>query len=157
MHKRQRFTKTAPRPIDKRIIVVDQAIVASQTSTTIFTSAFPCTIVGIRWSLNMRTDLASSFSEMVWAIVMVEDGDTVGALSRVDGADFYTPEQNCLVFSAGSFPDNDAGNGPNTRHWEDSTKTMRKFKVGDQLRVIALGLAASQEEFFGVVQFFCKT
>ena len=157
MNKRRRFTRTAPRPIDKRVIVVDQAIVASQTSTTIFDATFPGTVVGIRWSLNMRTDTATSFTEMVWAIVLVEDGNAVGALSRVDGADFYTPEQNLLVFETASFPDSDAGNGPNSIHWTGTTKTMRKLKVGDQVRVIALGLAANQGEFFGAVQFFYKT
>ena len=157
MSKRRRFTKSAARPVDKRLITVVQSVTSTPTDTTLLDIAFPATLVGLRWALSYGGILTSGVSTIAWAIVIVRDGETVNAMSFSDASDFYTPEQNMLAFGVARMPDADAGAGPTSVPWEGTTKTMRKMAVGDELHIIADGNVASQGQLFGVVQFFTKS
>ncbi len=145
------------RPIDKDLIVVLKTISASQQASTLKTTTFPCTLVGLRWDLSLSTILTTTTSFAVWAIVIVTEGDSANAMSTSDASSFYTPEQNVLTFGISTFPDADVGNGPNVVNWNGNTKTMRKLKAGDTVQFIVQGSAAAQGSCHGIVQFFCKS
>ncbi len=147
----------ARRPIDKDLIVVSKTITASQQATTLKTTTFPCTLVGLRWDISMSSQLTTGVSLLSWAIVIVTEGDSANAMSTSDAASFYTPEQNVLTFGLSRYPDADAGAGPVVMHWNNNTKTMRKLKAGDTVQFIVQGSAAAQGSVLGVVQFFCKS
>ncbi len=151
------FSGRARRPIDKKLIVINQSITNAQTSTTLLTVTFPCTVVGLRWDVDLNSILTAGASSNFWAIVVVRDGVTTSTMATSDGADLFTPEQDVLVFGCYRSPDADLGGGPVVKTWQGSTKTMRKLMGGDTLRLIGLGTTATTGTLLGVVQFFCKT
>ena len=147
----------AARPIDKELIVVAQSATTSLLSTTLKSTTFPCTIVGLRWSFSIRSVIASGDSIVSWAIVTTPDGEAANTPSQSNGADFYTPEQNVMAFGVAQVRDTDAGSGPVTIMFEGTTKTMRKLKQGDLLQFISISNVASSASINGVIQFFCKS
>ncbi len=154
--KRARTTVArARRPIDKDLIVVQKTITAAQQTTTLKTTTFPCTVVGIRWEL-MATCIVAGQSTLTWAIVLVKDGEAANTMSITDAATFYAPEQNVLAFGVANFAGTTIGDvTPAT--WQGSTKTMRKLMGGDVLQLLVDGTFATQGSFLGVIQFFCKS
>ncbi len=146
----------AKRPVDKLMIgVFKTSVDATQVTTTLATITFPCTIVGLRWDLGATTDAGTNEGSAFWAVVVVRDGTTIGNLSLSDGGDFYTPEQNVMAFGATILTQNDQVG--KSKHWNGSTKTMRKLMGGDTLVWVAQGVATNTSTFSGVFQFFCKT
>lgn len=145
------------RPIDKELKYVNQTCTNSQTSSTLKTTTFPCTVVGLRWSLSFVTNLTTGSPTINWALVVVRDGLSASTLAISDAADFYTPEQQCLAFGVAHLADIDGTTGPRIQRFEGSTKTMRKLKQGDVMQLICLGDTASTGTLKGVVQFFCKS
>ena len=155
MSKRRRFNTRAARPVDKLLKTVQLSVIATQVSTQLLDITFPATVAGLRWSLSYNHILTTSDANLLWAIVVVRDGETVNSMSASDGANFYTPEQNVLAFGALRPTRTDAGQATYT--WEGNTKTMRKLAVGDELHLIVDGSSAAQGTFLGVVQFFTKS
>ena len=154
-HQRTAFGSSphAKRPIDKSLVAVQlTGINATDQSTTLLAVTFPCTMVGLRWSFTATQDAGTSTSFHHWAIVRNPDGVVLGTLAISDAAAFFEPEQNCLVFGAGTIPNN-----VDSTHYEGSTKTMRKLFVGDKLEFIVKGSATNTCRVDGVIQFFCKT
>ena len=156
MPKRQRtssFTRT-PRPVDKALISVSKSSVgATQVSTTLVNVSFPCTIMGIRWSIATDRSAGTGTSNTRWAIVKVEDGDSANNMVLTDASSFYQPEQNVLAYGVGAMEDE----GPDSIMFEGTTKTMRKMKVGDSIAFIVVGVATNTHNCNGVIQLFCKT
>ncbi len=141
------------RPIDKELVVVAKATVATQVSTVLKTVTFPGTIVGLRWSMGAANDSGTLSTQLVWAIVVVQDGDAANALGLTDAGDFYTPEQNVLAFGSSVA----TGVDQTSVQIDGTTKTMRKLKQGDTLQFIALAEATNTWMIHGVIQFFFKT
>ena len=139
------------------MIAVDQTTTTSLVSTTLKTTTFPCTVVGLRWNVAFVSNSAASDSLTSWAIVVVKDGLAANTPSQSNGADFYTPEQDVLSFGVVRTRDNDSGTGPAIMHIEGSTKTMRKLKQGDLLQFITICTVANGQLVDGVIQFFCKS
>ena len=148
-------TKGPKRPIDKGLIVVNQSASSSQSSTDLADATFPCTIMGIRWSLAIQGNTTTS-ALVSWAIVRVREGRTADTMSQVDGAHFYDPEQDVLAFGVCRTADLDAGTGPAVRHFEGATKAMRKLMVGDKIQFISIA-DANSNPVDGVIQLFCKS
>ncbi len=157
MSKRRRTgpVARARRPIDKDLKVVAHTITTTVVSTTLKTTTFPCTVVGIRWTLTLSSAVAS-IQDVWWALVVVPDGESVNTPAISDGATFYAPEQNVLAFGVGQLMSN-AGDGIQPLMWEGSTKTMRKLKAGDVLALATIGSDANGGLMRGVIQFFCKS
>jgi len=161
--KRQRTSSTsfvprgagAKRPIDKNLVVVNQAVTSTQQQTDLITATFPATVTGLRWSLSALGSAVSA-SMVSWAIVLVKDGVSASTISQSDGAQMYQPEQNVLAFGVFYLADSDAGTGPTVNSWEGSTKTMRKLMGGDKIAFIAKA-NANTVPLDGVVQFFTKS
>ncbi len=160
--KRRRTTpvivsKSAVRPIDKQLInVAGAALDATQDSSTLFTTTFPATITGIRWSLGFVQDAGTATTACKWCIVVARDQITASAISLTDESSMYQPEQNVLAFgSAVSF--NIAGGPAVPTRFEGSTKTMRKLQTGDKILFLAKGEATNTFEYDGTVQFFIKS
>ncbi len=151
-NKRRRITNT-PRPIDKALIAVaNNGIGATQEVSTVINAInAPCTITGLRWSISIQQDGGTGICEGTWAIVVTYGGQTVSTMSHTDASTFYTPESNVLAFGAWSIDNN-----TQTKEFEGSTKTMRKLMLGDQVFLIAKGVATDTSRLFGVVQLFCK-
>ncbi len=146
----------AARPIDKELKVVNQAVTNSVTSTTLKTTTFPGTVVGLRWSCGAQST-STTDAVVHWAIVVIPDGEAANTPATSDGADFYTPEQNVLAFGVFRVANNAETGGNMTHVWEGTTKTMRKLKQGDVLAFITIGNAATSVNLDGVLQFFFKT
>ncbi len=141
------------RPINKSLIAISQdGNDSTDTSTQLFAVTFPCTIVGLRWSLSFFQAAGTAVCLFWWAIVIVRQGVTQATLGVSDGANFFLPESNCLVFGNGSI-DNNVGD----ENFSGTTKTMRKMQGGDSLVFIAKGVGTDTSGVRGVVQFFCKT
>ena len=146
---------TAKRPIDKSLIAISQAA-ATTDETVLFTASTACTIVGLRWSLSFS---GNSTAQVVghWAVIVVYDGYAANSLTTTDGSNFYEPEQNVLTFGCVTLADTDGAiPGPASHVSEGHTKTMRKMKVGDTLRLLSVA-NANTLNVKGVIQFFCKS
>jgi len=142
------------RPIDKELkVVLKEAIAGSQVATTLKTTTFPGTIVGLRWSMEAAQDAGTANSTLQWAIVVTQDGQTPSAMAGSDAADMYTPEQDVLAFGCAVA----TGVDQTSTQFEGTTKTMRKLKQGDVLSFIALSEATNTWIMFGCIQFFFKT
>ncbi len=146
----------ARRPIDKDLIAVSKTISAAQQTTTLKTTTFPCTVVGIRWEFS-ATSIVAAQAQLTWAIVLVKDGDAANTMSTTDAATFYSPEQNVLAYGVGNWPGTTVGDGSLSIQWSGNTKTMRKLMGGDVLQLLVDGNNATQGSFLGVIQFFCKS
>ena len=152
--RRSRFAASR-RNLDKKIVNAVQATDTGQSATVLFTSTFPCTITGIRWSIGV-TGGTTSGCTIYWALIMVRDGDTISTMSTSDGADFYNPEQEVLSFGLFQLDDKDsATGGPVSMTTMGSTKTMRKYMGGDTLQFITISTIAGCS-CRALVQFFCK-
>ena len=155
-HKRARTGFTGgghKRPINKSLIAVQQSgNNATDTSSQLFATTFPCTITGLRWSLAITQDAGAGTAFIHWAIILVKAGVTQDTLAITDGASFFDPETNCLVFGAATI-----ANNVDSKIMEGSTKTMRKMQGGDALVFVAKGSATNTSRIDGVIQFFCKT
>ena len=135
---------------------MNQTPTTSVTATVLKTTTFPCTIVGLRWNFG-ASSITTNDTLLQWAIVLVQDGDSVNTPAQSDGADFYTPEQNVLAFGVIRLEASNSTGGSITWNWEGATKTMRKMKQGDVLNFITLSDTANSIVCDGVVQFFCKS
>lgn len=141
------------RPIDKQIIAVNKTTLAgTQTSTTLATATYPCTITGLRWDFTAVQDGGTGVATGMWAIVKVSDGNSANTISFTDAASTYQPEQDVLAFGTWA-----VDNNTDTQRMNGSTKTMRKLAKGDELIFIARGVATNTTAFFGATQFFCKS
>ena len=150
----QVIRRTAKRPINKRLVAARMTGLTSlQMSTTLRTFTFPGTVTGIRWSISFSNVTINTETPYFWAIIIVKDGKTQSVMATSDAADFYDPEEECLVF--GTLVLTPTGD-PVTVN--GSTKTMRKMNGGDQLMLIAIGkFALETANLDGIVQFFIKT
>ena len=143
------------RPVDKKLVVIAKATVdATQQNTTLVTATFPCTIVGLRWSIGTVCDAGTAGGNFGWVIAIVKDGNTTGNLALTDGGDLYTPEGNVMAFGATV---NGRADGATVVHWHGNTKTMRKLMGGDVLVFSCQGVATNTSKVCGCIQFFCKT
>ncbi len=93
-------------------------------------------------------------TKVFWAIVVVPQGTTASTLAISDGASLYSPEKNVLTFGVANSLTSVA-NVPVM--FEGSTKSMRKFQVGDTMVFISIAEATNTWEAHGVVQYFLKT
>ncbi len=143
------------RPIDKELKFVNLTATTTVASTTLKTTTFPGTVVGLRWDIGAQAS-ASAETVNAWAVVVVPDGEAVNTPALSDGADFYTPEQNVLAFGAFRL-ENATVATDNVFHFEGTTKTMRKLKQGDILAFLVFSDTATSCQVDGIVQFFFKT
>ena len=157
--KRRRVTYASARPIDKRLVWCSHTLTTGGDSTAVVSSSgIPCTAVGFRWSIAVRSSLATAGHSGMWAMVVVPDGESVNSVSTTDGNDLYTPEQNVLAFGVFTFNDVDANTGGNeVQRYDGSTKTQRKLRAGDSIYLISQSTAASSGTLVGIVQMFCRT
>ena len=104
MSKRRRTSRgfvVPKRPIDKSIITITITNAGTtQRSTTLKTTTFPYTVMGLRWSFSIVSTLTTDQVQGIWVIVKVPDGETLQSISLTDGADTYAPEQQVLAFGA---------------------------------------------------------
>lgn len=145
------------RPIEKNLISVSQTSTTTATLSTLKTTTFPGTVVGLRWSINVDSNVTTADPLCVWAIVRIPDGESVKTPAISDGSNFYQPEENVLAFGSARVVDADNTNGPNVMQFDGSTKTMRKLKQGDVLGFVTLNSVASGCTVRGIIQFFFKT
>ncbi len=151
----KRRNTRAARPIDKKLICVSHTTMdATQKETVLMTATFPCTLVGLRWSLACVQDAGASNSQYVWSIVISRDGKSPSALALGDTNEMYTPEQDVLAFGAGVQTGSDLGDA---QMFNSATKSMRKLQAGDTLQFIAKGTATNTTAIHGIIQFFCKS
>ncbi len=148
--------RAARRPIDKALIVVSQNTVASSNKVTILQAAavFPFTLTGLRWSLSIQNTNGASLTQLFWVIVVIPQGTTASNIAISDASTLYSPEQNVLAFGAAFTT---AASGAQLITHIGSTKTMRKFKVGDTMEFLSVAEDTNTWSVRGVVQFFKKS
>ncbi len=145
------------RPIDKSLININITNGgATQRTTILKTTTFPCTVVGLRWSLTFFNVLATGGEFFHWVVVVVPDGVAVSPIGTGNAADLYTPEQHVLAFGVIGLDANEEGSML-LQNIEGSTKTMRKLKTGDVLMFTVLGVNGTAGIIKGTIQFFCKS
>lgn len=153
---RQQAARKTKRSIDKRLISVSKTCTTSQGTSTLYTVTYPGTVVGLRWDLATLS-LTTAPAYLLWAIVVVHEGQNATALSGSDTGNFYTPEADILAFGVMRVSNTDSTAGPIADKDMGSTKTMRKLKGGDTLQLIQLCSVANGMSLQGVVQFFIKS
>lgn len=147
----------ARRPIDKALpCVFMTGLVNTQQTQDLVTPNAPCTVMGIRWSMDAWIDdsTATADAEIAWAIVILRDGRTANTMSKTGGSNLYEPEQDVLAY--GRFILRDDAAGMAAHNFEGNTKTMRKLRVGDKITFLALGTASGNSDVRGTIQVFCK-
>ena len=147
---------SAKRPIDKILKSFKHTGLTSnqQVETALLSPASPCTVMGIRWSMIVRSQMqGTSPNVLYWAIAIVHDGEVFKLLNTSDQASFYQPEQNVLAFGVVAVDEN----SPTTVSWEGNTKTMRKLRIGDEIVAGFIGDTSEDMTTQGVVQLFCKS
>ena len=150
--KRVKWTVKQPkRPIDKVMIFLARNYNNSQDNETLYTATFPCTVVGVKWSLTPMPGANTFYGAMY--IVHAEDGQTAGTCSVTNGAKAFTPEQN--VMASMSFAYLTGTTDPANLVGE--VKTKRKLKVGDGIVLSGLTSTATETPVYGWVQFFVMT
>lgn len=152
--------RRSKRPIDKKLVIINlgNIVAAQQTVYLIQTAAFPGTITGIRWNLTLsRTTFgAGTYSACNWVIVVVPAGTAISTTQIGAGSSLYDPEQNVLAF--GCYASIQSAYVSNCqKHFEGSTKSMRKLKNGDNLLFAIAGTAIESHAIFGTIQWFYKT
>ncbi len=146
-------TPHTKRPTDKKIIAIAlTGLTGTQQSTDLITATFPCTIQGIRWSLTWEQAGGTAAAVFNGAIIILRDGLTLPTLATTDGATFYSPEQDCIVFFTGIIDNN-----TQTKYYSGTTKSMRKIMGGDKIVFITTGAATNTTDCRGAIQFFCKS
>ncbi len=153
----RQFPARSRRPTDKELKYVLQTATNSNVTTTLKTTTFPCTIVGLRWDLQFLIAIATANPIVNWIIVVVHDGNSANTISQSNASDMYTPEKDVMAFGTVALMQNDSVLGPGTMHIQGQTKTMRKMAQGDQLQFVTIANTASSVTVSGVIQFFCKT
>ncbi len=154
MSRRRSTFSASRRNLDKKLIVAAQSPTTAKATTVLFTSTFPCTITGLRWSISALGN-TSAAQFLYWAVIQLKDGGTLSNIAFSDGADFYTPEQEVLAFGSMAIGQTDVA-GTTGVTTMGSTKTMRKYMGGDQLIFVSVGDTATAVSVRAVVQFFCK-
>ena len=160
MSKRRRTSSgfSTKRPIDKTLVfITDDTIGLTQVSTTLLTAATACTMVGLRWNMASFKDggTGGNIGNFEWAIVLVEDGNTLNNASVGNGGSFYDPEQNVLAFGVAPNLASTEGVVPNPI--VGNTKTMRKLRIGDSIRLLTKGQNTETSGIRGIIQLFCKS
>ena len=154
----------ASRPIDKSLIfILKTGVNATQQQVDLITATTACTVLGIRWALNIQGDAGSLGTQhpYEWWIVKVNDRDgNANNTTRTDRANYYEPEQNVLAFGLGA--DNGDTSTSTTSMQANpvvtgNTKTMRKLRVGDRIQFVIRGIATQTVACRGIIQLFCKT
>lgn len=149
--------RSTARPIDKFIKSVQLVVLVNQLETVIQTQTFPGTIVGIRWNVVTALTTSPQFSTLIWAIVVVRDGNPTPTMSLSNGSNFYTPEQDVLTWGMHSMNMLGSGGSPAVIRDVGDTKTMRKLKQGDEIKFIAIGSTINPVTVHAVVQYFIKS
>ena len=159
--KRARTGYSAPRPIDKKLTVIQKNdVTGTQESTIVLAPTSACTVMGIRWSLFIQGDAGTVGAphDYRWVIVHQRDGQNLTALSSTDAASLYSPEQDVLAFGVGT--DNNSGTASSGMQgpfrWEGKTGSMRKLMVGDKIVFVVEGIATETVRCKDCVQVFCK-
>lgn len=146
------------RQVEKVLKAVNLSLTgAVQGDTPLFTATDPVTLTGLHWSVNAdrATDATVAGGKGgVWAIIISRQGIAVTSLNGTNGADVYTPEEQCIV--ASNYSTSPIAQGQ--YQWvSGSTKSMRKLKCGDTVHFIAKGLDADGDVNIGaVITFFTK-
>lgn len=133
--KRRRYAKTK-RSKSKFVNAIHTVVQvkSEQSNVSIYTATYPCTIAGLRWCFGLCPyDLSStSGSNFIWAIYVVEQGDTpkslnLGSLNVTPASEAFKGEATVIAWGSGIVI------GNNIVNFDSSTKSMRKLQGGDQL------------------------
>lgn len=141
--------------INKHLIYVNKSLSATtQSSTTLFTTTYPCTVMGLRWDGVFMSNSSVSDTFATWCIVVVKDTITESTMSQTDGSNFYRPEQDVLTFGVVVGTDSDGGVGPKGTHINGTVKTKRKLQTGDTLEFLIKPTSTNGCSIDVICQFF---
>ncbi len=150
------ITNTRRNNLNKRLFVVNEEVSAGTFHKTILRGSYPCTATGLRWDLSIQGPGANDQdSNFAWAVVITRDGNETGQISFTTENNMYEPEQDVLAYGCCRLA-NASKPGPQTLHFNGSTKSMRKIQSADQLKFV---YASSDDigHIYGTVQVFCKS
>lgn len=142
---------------DKNIISINETSLAgTQVSRALINTTsgttYPCTLLGVRWSFCIQ-NTGAAFSNGLWMLVVVEQGDSPNTMILTTATTAYKPEQAVLAF--GGFCST-SGSSASPQIVSGFTTSKRKLKAGDNLYFIALAQAGSTVAICGAVQYFLK-
>ncbi len=158
MFKRRQTTAFIPRPsrnVEKIITSINQPDVdITQQATTLYTTTFPATVTGLRWSFCLSAGpSATATGCLYWMIIILRDEDLVNIIGGGDGNPTYQPEQNVLAFGMATVHSTPAATAQFII--DGKSKTSRKMKSGDKvIFIMRTGSTNSHADLSGMVQMF---
>ena len=151
---RKRGRPAPKRPVDKAIISInDQTVDGTQENVELVSAATPCTAVGFRWSMSVRSG-STADTQFWWAIVRHAEGDSVNALATANAGTLYAPEGEVIALGAGILQQQDEPAGPSIQHFEGTSKTSRKLMIGDKISLVRLSIGDAAQ-WTGAITLFC--
>ncbi len=147
-----------PRPIDKRLVSLNQQVGSTQVNLTLFTATFPGTLTGLRWSMSHHVDQAVAASDtcLYWCIYVLREGFNTQTISIGNNSPTMTPEENVMAFGVYAGSILTAVGWVGSESDRGSTKSMRKLQGGDRLMFAAVTVGEAIDEC-GIIQFFLRT
>lgn len=154
------FRRNHKRSIEKvQLSLMRTVSFTTQSDAQLFSATVPVTITGLHWDMSFApvTNPTSGSASGRYAFVIARESLAASTMATGDLNIPYVPEENVLV--AGNW---DVGRiaANETARIQDkfgSTKTQRKLKCGDTLRVLFKGDQANQViDVTGVITFFTK-
>ncbi len=125
-------------PKDCFSVITPLSLVATGNTSDLFTASFPMIISLDRIHYSWR-NTANSEGELVFALVVVRDGETVSAVNAGADGDFYAPCKNVLWESVMTVFGN--GNSSSPDGGQENVELMRrpllKLLKGDSVHVSA--------------------
>ena len=145
---------------DKKLSHVSGNIAAASpivpVNTLLYTSSFPCVVVGIVVNGTVTTVTAGEISIYMWFLMVVREGEVVPTPNfTIPANPAIAPEEHVMVFGVGAV-------SPGTlAPCECKTKTSRKLMSGDRLYFIIangnLPPPATSITYAFTIQFFLRT
>jgi len=143
------------RPVNKRVVAVQQVFGVAQVNTTYYASpaGVAQTLVGMRLQGDFLATSANP-TQGIMSLNYIEQGNNGPTLSLTDGTQI-SKQDGILHLHTVVFPSNVLADGCGY-HIDIAIKSKRKFKEGDFIQLCQIGSAATAGTFFGTITFFFK-
>lgn len=153
------------RPVEKKVIFSHATGTSTATTwTDLYTCTFPCTLQNLRWDIIVYHNSAvAAYQRTGWVVVVEPDGTTPGSIIMANGSDFYNQTES-FVLAHGlegtawndTAPELESAQGPTVVNSEGTSKTSRRLKPGDKVRMGWASSTVLGSLNSATVQFFIK-
>ncbi len=149
--------------VQKHVRHVAVSSSSTQQTVSIFTANEPCTFTGLRWTGSVYHETAiEQHSWHYMGAILLPEGQAVSTLDLSGGAfELYKPPQQLLasqmVGTCYNINPETTAQGPTIANFEGITKTARRLKPNDEIRLIFESEHLLAGEVDVIVTFFIKS